>query len=50
MSLKITTSTLTTLRPTLIRVWRSNGTRITSTWVPTLAPTTRRNTEGGPRP
>jgi hypothetical protein len=47
MSLNITT-TLITRRPTLIRVWRTNGTRLTSTWIPTLAPNT--NAEGGPRP
>jgi hypothetical protein len=46
MFLKITT-TLTTRRPTLIRVWRTNGTRLTSSWIPTLALNT--NTEGGPR-
>jgi|GEM_PF-3466208 hypothetical protein len=46
MSLKITT-TLAIRRPTLIRVWRTNGTQLTSTWLPSLAPNT--NTEGGPR-
>jgi hypothetical protein len=46
-SRKITT-TLTTRRPTLTRVWRTDGTRLTSSWVPTLAPTTHRNDEGGP--
>ena len=38
--------TLTTRRPTLIRVWRTNGTRLTSTWIPTVTPNT---TEGGSR-
>jgi hypothetical protein len=37
----------TTRRPTLIRVWRTNGTQLTSTWIPTLAPNA--NAEGGPR-
>jgi hypothetical protein len=46
MSLNITT-TLTTRRPTLIRVWRTNGTHLTSTWLPTLTPNT--NEEGGLR-
>ena len=45
MSLSITT-TLTIRRPTLIRVWRTNGTRLTSTWIPTVTPNT---TEGGSR-
>jgi hypothetical protein len=53
MTLKIqsrnTTTTLSTRRPTLIRVWRTEGTRLASTWVPTLAPSTRLNDEGGPR-
>jgi hypothetical protein len=43
MSLNITT-TLTIRRPTLIRVWRTNGTRLTSTWVSTV---TANTTEGG---
>jgi hypothetical protein len=47
-SLKITT-TVTTRRPTLIRVWRTNGTQLTSSWVPTLAPTTSPHDEEGPR-
>ncbi len=47
MSIKITT-TLAIRRPTLIRVWRTNGTQLTSTWLPTVSPNT--NTEGGPRP
>lgn len=41
------TTTLTTRRPTLLRVWRTNGTQLTSRWLPTLTPNTR--TEGGPR-
>jgi hypothetical protein len=48
MSLKITTP-LTARRPTLIRVWRTDGTRLTSNWVPTLAPNPGTNAEGGPR-
>jgi hypothetical protein len=51
MSIKITT-TLTTRRPTLIRVWRATGqpgTPLTSTWFPTLTPSTNLNKEGGPR-
>ena len=47
MSLNITT-TFITRRPTLIRVWRTDGSHLTSTWLPTLAPNT--NIEGGPRP
>jgi hypothetical protein len=47
MSLKIKT-TLAVRRPTLIRVWRTNGNQLTSRWLPTLTPNT--NTEGGPRP
>ena len=47
MSLNILT-TITTRRPTLIRVWRTDGAHLTSTWLPTLAPNT--NIEGGPRP
>ena len=39
----------TTRRPTLLRVWRTNGTQLTSSWQPTLAPNTNRNDEGGPR-
>ena len=46
MSLKITT-TLALRRPTLIRVWRTNGTQLTSTWLPTVTPNA--TTEGGPR-
>jgi hypothetical protein len=46
MSLILTT--ITTRRPTLIRVWRTNGTRLTSTWIPTVTPNT--STEAGPRP
>jgi len=42
------TITITT-RPTLIRVWRINGTQLTSTWIPTLAPNTNIQDEGGPR-
>ena len=45
MSLNITTQ-ITARRPTLIRVWHTNGTRLTSTWIPTVIPNT---TEGGPR-
>jgi hypothetical protein len=48
MSLNITTH-ITTRRPTLIRVWRSNGTHLTSTWLPTLTPNTNIPAEGGPR-
>jgi hypothetical protein len=48
MSLKIT-STLTTRRPTLIRVWRTNGTQLTSSWIPSLTPNTNIHDEGGPR-
>jgi hypothetical protein len=48
MSLKITT-TFTARRPTLIRVWRTDGTRLTSNWVPTLAPNTDTNAERSPR-
>ena len=47
MSLKLTTH-IAVRRPTLIRVWRTDGTHLTSTWLPTLAPNT--NAEGGPRP
>ncbi|HSY34249.1 MAG TPA: hypothetical protein VK814_00725 [Acidobacteriaceae bacterium] len=47
MSLNITTH-ITTRRPTLIRVWRSNGTHLTSTWLPTVAPNSNTPTEGGP--
>ncbi len=47
MSLKITIP-FALRRPTLIRVWRTNGTQLTSTWLPTVTPNT--NTEGGPRP
>ena len=47
MSLNITT-TVALRRPTLIRVWRTNGTQLTSTWLPTVPPNT--TTEGGPRP
>jgi hypothetical protein len=43
------TTTLTTRRPTLIRVWRTDGTRLTSSWVSALAPTTNRSDEAGPR-
>jgi hypothetical protein len=53
MTLKIQsrnlTTTLTTRRPTLIRVWRTDGTHLTSSWIPTLAPNTNLNREGGPR-
>ena len=52
MTLKIqsrTTTTLTTRRPTLTRVWRLNGGQLTSSWVPTLAPSSRSNDDGGPR-
>jgi hypothetical protein len=38
----------TTRRPTLIRVWRTNGTQLTSTWIPTVAPNTNIHDEGGP--
>ena len=44
-----TTTTLTTRRPTLIRVWRTDGNRLTSAWLPSLAPNTNLNAEGGPR-
>ncbi len=51
MTLKIQsrnlTTTLTTRRPTLIRVWRTNGTQLTSRWLPSLTPNS--NIEGGPR-
>ena len=47
MALNILT-TLTTRRPTLIRVWRTDGTHLTSTWIPTLTPNP--NAKGGPRP
>ena len=43
------TTTLTTRRPTLIRVWRTDGAHLTSSWIPTLAPNTNLNREGGPR-
>lgn len=43
------TTTLTTRRPTLIRVWRTTGNQLTSRWLPTLAPTTSLTNEGGPR-
>ena len=43
------TTTLTTRRPTLIRVWRADGTHLTSNWIPTLAPNNHLNAEGGPR-
>jgi hypothetical protein len=49
MSLNITTH-ITTRRPTLIRVWRTDGTHLTSAWLPTLAPNTNTLTQGGPRP
>jgi hypothetical protein len=48
MSLK-TTTTFTTRRPTLIRVWRTNGAQLTNTWLPAIVPNTRLNDEGGPR-
>ena len=48
MSLNITTH-ITTRRPTLIRVWRVDGAHLTSSWIPTLAPNTNLNREGGPR-
>ncbi len=41
------TTTLTTRRPTLLRVWRADGPRLTSSWIPTLTPKTP--VEGGPR-
>ncbi len=43
------TTSLTTRRPTLTRVWRTDGTRLISAWVPTLAPASRPNDEAGPR-
>ena len=49
MSLNITTH-ITTRRPTLIRVWRTSGTQLTSSWIPTLAPNTNISAEGGSRP
>jgi hypothetical protein len=45
MSINITT-TIITRRPTLIRVWRTNGTRLTSSWIPAL--TLNPKTEEGP--
>ena len=43
-SIKIIT-TVTTRRPTLIRVWRTDGTQLTSSWI--LTPNTNLNDEGG---
>ncbi len=43
------TTTLTTRRPTLIRVWRTDGTRLTSIWRPTLTPRTTFSDEVAPR-
>jgi hypothetical protein len=47
-SIKITT-TLTPRRLTLIRVWRTNGTQLTSSWIPAVVPNTNVNDEAGPR-
>ena len=53
MTLKIQsrniTTTLTTRRPTLVRVWRTTGNQLTSRWLPSLAPATSLTNEGGPR-
>jgi hypothetical protein len=49
MSLNITTY-INARRPTLIRVWRTDGANLTSSWLPSLAPNTNIPAEGGPRP
>ena len=49
MSLKISTH-IPIRRPTLVRDWRANGTRLTSNWLATAPSNTDTMTEGGPRP
>ena len=44
------TTILTTRRPTLTRVWRTDGVHLTSRWHPTLTSDLNVRMEGGPRP